>query len=132
MDGKRFINLVLECVQRASVCVCVSVSCVMYTLSTGSCTHTNTIQKLSTWFPTLKLFLFCFVWKSVYRKGGIMQPNQNILKHQIIDIQRKLQDSLRVIKMYEWLLDSYVLVSGTSISLVICKKKKEKIWMAQK
>lgn len=36
-----------------------------------------------------------------------MQLNQ----HQIADIQKKLQDSFCVIKLYEWLLDSYVLVS---------------------
>lgn len=40
-----------------------------------------------------------------------MQFNQ----HQIVDIQKKLQDSLRVINMYEWLLDSYVLVSRAGL-----------------
>lgn len=56
------------------------------------------------------MFLFCFVLQiDVILKEKVltMQINQ----HQIDDIQKKLQDSLRVIKMYEWLLDSYVLVS---------------------
>lgn len=56
------------------------------------------------------MFLFCFVLQIdviLKEKDLTMQFNQ----HQIDDIQKKLQDSLRVIKMYEWLLDSYVLVS---------------------
>lgn len=36
-----------------------------------------------------------------------MYPNQN----EITNIKMKLSESLKVIKMYEWLLDSYVLVS---------------------
>lgn len=39
--------------------------------------------------------------------GGTMQLDQ----HQIANIRRKLHDSLSVIKIYEWLLNSYVLVS---------------------
>lgn len=36
-----------------------------------------------------------------------MHPNE--LK--MLNIQAKLQDSLKIIRMYDWLLDSYVLVS---------------------
>lgn len=46
-----------------------------------------------------------------------MQFNQ----HEMVDIQKKLQDSLRVIKMYEWLLDSYVLVSEPVYSKIAMK-----------
>lgn len=42
-----------------------------------------------------------------------MHSNQN----DIANIKSKLKDSLKVIKMYEWLLDSYVLVRKTTTSV---------------
>lgn len=41
-----------------------------------------------------------------------MHPNQN----EMANIQNKLRDSLKVINLYEWLLDAYILVGIVTLS----------------